>query len=203
MPFLSKKHDNNNRGTADIDKTFGVADAGGHHQTQPTTLGAGDVNTLGQMHGSGPGANYNNDNNFTGTGQHGASQPLTRDDPYAATDIGSGHLGGASGIPPAGAIDHGTSQTRSSSHGSGGRLAGKIESAIGTMLGSDALKAKGLQKENEANSIKLQGRELAEAERLEREALMRRERAVAHGADPANSTLGAGNPAVGSGHGLV
>lgn len=33
----------------------------------------------------------------------------------------------------------------------------------------------------EANAIKLQSSELAEAERLEREAMMRRERAVGHG----------------------
>jgi hypothetical protein len=72
-------------------------------------------------------------------------------------------------------------------------MTGKVESAMGTMLGSSALKAKGLQKEQEVNSVKLQGSELAEAERLEREALMRRERAVAHGAHPANGALGAGH----------
>lgn len=33
----------------------------------------------------------------------------------------------------------------------------------------------------EAGGLKLQGQELAEAERLEQEALARRERAVAHG----------------------
>ena len=63
----------------------------------------------------------------------------------------------------------------------GQRLTGKVESALGSLVGSTALKEKGAQKEQEANTIKLQGRELAEAERLEAEALMRRERAVAHG----------------------
>lgn len=72
-------------------------------------------------------------------------------------------------------------------------MTGKVESALGSMVGSSALKAKGLQKEQEANAVKLQGRELAEAERLEKEALMRRERAVGHGAHPANSQLGAGS----------
>ncbi|KAG5634034.1 hypothetical protein H0H81_003696 [Sphagnurus paluster] len=65
--------------------------------------------------------------------------------------------------------------------GSGHSLTGKIEKTIGTLVGSSSLKAKGLQKEQEANSFKLQSAELAEAERLEREAMMRRERAVGHG----------------------
>lgn len=60
-------------------------------------------------------------------------------------------------------------------------MTGKVESAIGSMVGSNALKAKGLQKEQESNAVKLQTSELAEAERLEREAMMRRERAVGHG----------------------
>lgn len=42
----------------------------------------------------------------------------------------------------------------------------------------------------EAQAYKVQGAELAEAERHEREALMRRERAVAHGAHPDHRHLG-------------
>lgn len=38
-----------------------------------------------------------------------------------------------------------------------------------------------MEKEREANALNLQSSELAEAERLEREAVMRRERAVGHG----------------------
>src|SRR5271168_2924176 len=79
------------------------------------------------------------------------------------------------------------------------RTIGKVESAIGFLIGSDSLKAKGQQKEryviyrkqffsstdafwifSQANSLKFQGLEIAEAERLEQEALMRRERAVNH-----------------------
>jgi hypothetical protein len=60
-------------------------------------------------------------------------------------------------------------------------LTGKAESALGSALGSNALKAKGLEKEREANALNFQSSELAEAERLEREAKMRRERAVGHG----------------------
>ena len=60
-------------------------------------------------------------------------------------------------------------------------MTGKAESALGSALGSNALKAKGMEKEREANALNLQSSELAEAERLEREAVMRRERAVGHG----------------------
>lgn len=85
-------------------------------------------------------------------------------------------------MQPAGDNDDGTRQTRSSGQGTGGRPSGNIEPATGPMIGSDALKAKGLQKEQELNVIRMQGGELAEAERLEHEVLARRERAVAHGA---------------------
>lgn len=99
----------------------------------------------------------------------------------------------ASALPPVGTLND-----SHQSH-SGHSLTGKVERTVGAMIGSSSLKAKGMQKEQyvmiptpntasltqvfyrEANSIKLQGAELAEAERLEREALMRRERAVAHG----------------------
>jgi hypothetical protein len=89
-------------------------------------------------------------------------------------------------------------QTRGTGHSS---TTGKIEHALGSMIGSTELKAKGLQKQQyvltiyvlsfrkcscsdsfrEANSMKIRDRDLAAAERLEREAAMRRERAVAHG----------------------
>lgn len=84
--------------------------------------------------------------------------------------------------PQSGARD--ASKTAGGGHtgvGTGTRLTGKVESALGSALGSSALKAKGLEKEREANAFNLQSSELAEAERLEREAMMRRERAVGHG----------------------
>ncbi|KAF9477959.1 hypothetical protein BDN70DRAFT_896110 [Pholiota conissans] len=209
MPLFGSSNNNENDIRGVTDNSVG---GGRHHHVQghPTDqaalndypgqipgAGMGNVNTFGQTQASGPGGNYN-DNNFPSSGQHGSGHPIAQEVPYASTGIGSGHQGysGGRGVPAAGAIDHGTSET-SGAHGVGGKLSGKIESAIGSIVGSDALKAKGLQKEQEANSVKLQGRELAEAERLEREALMRRERAVAHGANPGNSGLGAGNPGVG------
>jgi len=60
------------------------------------------------------------------------------------------------------------------------------------------VKAKVMQKEMEAKALKSQSNELAEAERLEQEALARRERAVAHGAHPDNRHLG-GIPNLGTG----
>ena len=67
------------------------------------------------------------------------------------------------------------------SGGGGSRIAGRAERAVGSLVGSQALKEKGFQKEQEAGAFKMQSAEIAEAERLEKEALMRRERAVAHG----------------------
>ena len=64
----------------------------------------------------------------------------------------------------------------------GTKLTGKVESALGSMVGSSTLKAKGLEKEREANSANMQALELAEAERLEREAMMRRQKVLGHGA---------------------
>lgn len=61
---------------------------------------------------------------------------------------------------------------------------------MGSLVGSQALKERGYQKEQEANMFKAQSAEIAEAERLEKEALQRRERAVAHGAHPDNRHLG-------------
>ncbi|KAJ3933768.1 MAG: hypothetical protein NXY57DRAFT_997407 [Lentinula lateritia] len=90
--------------------------------------------------------------------------------------------GNQGNIPP--------SSNLNASGGAGHSTAGKVEKALGAAVGSNALKAKGMQKEMEANALKTQSSELAEAERLEREALLRRERAVAHGAHPENRHLG-------------
>jgi len=210
MPFLgsSKKHDNN---TADADMMDNTTASGRHH-AQPTNQTGlddypndrmGDANAFSQMQSSGPGAN-NDNNSQTGVGQDGnqrtSGNPFSggQDDPYTTGGVGSGRQGddgggGGRSMQAPGGNDQGTGQMRSSGQGAGGRPAGNLESVSGPMIGSDALKAKRLQKEQEINVIKLQGGELAEAERLENEALARRERAVAHGADPANSALGTGN----------
>ncbi|KAJ7223684.1 hypothetical protein B0H12DRAFT_1268656 [Mycena haematopus] len=105
----------------------------------------------------------------------------------AGTGVGTGAGVGGVGIPPTQNISH---QNQSSG---GGAMTGKIEHAVGSIVGSKSLKAKGIQKEQafrEARGLKIQSQELAEAERLERESGMRRERAVAHGAHPDNRHVG-------------
>ncbi|KAJ7725765.1 hypothetical protein B0H16DRAFT_1593700 [Mycena metata] len=50
-------------------------------------------------------------------------------------------------------------------HGSGsGAMIGKFEQKLGSFVGSDGLKAKGLQKEHEAHAAKVQNKEGVEAE---------------------------------------
>lgn len=60
-------------------------------------------------------------------------------------------------------------------------MTGKMERALGTMMCSRSLKNKGMEKERAAQARQSQHAEIMEAEKLEREALVRRERAVAYG----------------------
>jgi len=107
-------------------------------------------------------------------------------------------------IPASGAMNNGSTA-------SAGERAfiGKLEHAAGTLLCSSNLKAKGLQKEREAEALKVQSAEISAAERLEQEAGGRRERAVAHGAHPHilgggnNNNMGAQGPARGAGAGAM
>ncbi|KAF8162473.1 hypothetical protein K438DRAFT_1470103, partial [Mycena galopus ATCC 62051] len=101
----------------------------------------------------------------------------------AGTGVGAGGAGTA--IPPANTLNN-----QNQTHSGGGAITGKIEHAIGSIVGSKSLKAKGIQKEQEARGMKIQSQELAEAERLEQAAGARRERAVAHGAHPDNRHVG-------------
>ncbi|KIM46730.1 hypothetical protein M413DRAFT_422079 [Hebeloma cylindrosporum] len=125
---------------------------------------------------------------------------FVEDSPYAPGGIGCTKSVGGPRCripnPPTGARRHSTASQSTVPQSSGGsvgqRLTGKFQSALGSLVGSDSLKAKGLQKEQEANSAKQKRQDLAEAEaeRLEDEALMGRERAVGHGAHPVESSLG-------------
>ncbi|GJE94801.1 hypothetical protein PsYK624_109750 [Phanerochaete sordida] len=67
---------------------------------------------------------------------------------------------------------------------------GKIERIAGTVFCNQTLKVKGMQKEQAAQAHAAQRVELTEAERLEQEASIRRQRAVEHGAHPANRAVG-------------
>ncbi|KJA13737.1 hypothetical protein HYPSUDRAFT_49655 [Hypholoma sublateritium FD-334 SS-4] len=217
MPLFGSKNNNDNITTANT--TAG----GGRHHMQPTTdttqgfpgSGPGATGGYPTSHtGPGLGLDKNNNNGSTKTfapdpyTQQPGGAPFNDDSTYATGAggaMGGVHQGGGHGVPPTSVVSHdaagpgsmGTGGTGSGGGGAGQRLTGKAERTIGNLVGSSALQAKGAQKEREAGATKLQGRELAEAERLENEALMRRERAVGHGAHPANSALGAGNTAQG------
>ncbi|CAA7267214.1 unnamed protein product [Cyclocybe aegerita] len=204
MPLFGSKHKHDQ----DVTRTVVDDTSGGrHHNTvgaNPATHTTTGVNQAYPEQGYGGQTDFSGQPGY-GQSTHAQGQPglmgsnapgqhgYVADDRYSTGAHTGAHTGTNTGthgsaIPPSGEVHHG----KSSTGGAGQRLTGKVESAVGTLVGSNALKQKGLQKEQEANAVKLQGRELSEAERLEREALMRRERAVAHGAHPANATLGAG-----------
>ncbi|KAL5499053.1 hypothetical protein ACEPAH_1571 [Sanghuangporus vaninii] len=131
-------------------------------------------------------------------------------DEYAQQGYGAGGTtadttGGAArhGMAPQSDAMGNSANPRASGGGGGGggggtHFAGKLESAFGSMLGSESLKNKGLEKEQESQSLKLQAAELSEAERLEQEALATRQRAVAHGAHPDHKYLGSHHPGAGA-----
>jgi len=148
-----------------------VAGVGSGYNNEP---GYGSAAGMPQHHGAGAGTAGFGAGAGAGTGLAGQhhTQPMT----------------GATDIPPSGALNT-SDQSR---HGQGGSMSGKVERTIGNLVGSQSLKAKGAEKEAEARAINQQGAELSEAERLEGEAKMRRERAVGHGAHPDNLNIGNG-----------
>ncbi|KAK1234202.1 hypothetical protein PQX77_002628 [Marasmius sp. AFHP31] len=171
-------------GAAGMDQPGYSSHTAGHHAPHHTpATGAG--------YGNEPGMNNLGHNDYEPVGVGSSAN-----DPYSAAGVGhnSGHVGHNPGhqssIPPTSAL-HAGSAAKGERH-SGSSMTGKMERKVGDLLGSKSLQAKGMQKEQEAQALKVQSSELAEAERLEREAVMRRERAVAHGAHPENKHLGAG-----------
>jgi len=161
------------------------------------------------------------DNNTT-TGHHGHTGPGPvmggAAGGLAGHEVGHGGLGAAAGVAagehhahhhPAGTAAGtgagtgagygGTGAGVGAGTGTGGgsatekKIVGKLEQAAGTALCSSTLRAKGIEKEREAEALKVQAAELGQAEGLETEAAARRERAVAHGAHPGH--LNGGNAA--------
>ncbi|KAI0325930.1 hypothetical protein GY45DRAFT_1339795 [Cubamyces sp. BRFM 1775] len=172
---LFGKHKNNNKLSKHDARHDPNVDANTAGQAGTYGAGAGAANQAGAYPNQ---AGYGNINAGMGAEPY-ANQP-------AGTTAAAGGPGANPAVPPARHIN--TDNTRTG--GGGGRLAGKAERAAGTLVGSQALKERGFQKEQEAGAFKMQSAEIAEAERLEKEALMRRERAVAHGAHPDNRHLG-------------
>jgi len=192
MPLFGSKH-KHDRDT--IDET-GVAHQHLHNERVPGGNGAQGPNNYDDngrpyehpYQGAGPtGPQFRQDNQF---------RQQDYRDPYGQPQTGAGS-GPNAGFPaPSGGMYHGDPDYNHPTGGGGGtgtKFLGKAESALGTMIGSQSLKAKGLEKEREANNATMQGLHLAEAERLEREALMHRQNAAGQGAHPANAAApGAG-----------
>lgn len=211
MPLFGKKHDNKAADAVrDEHHAPGVGTGTGAGLTQSTdyanTGGAGANRGMGggpmqggydtsapMNQGQGQGYADPNARNVPGTGggmgathqQHPSQQHAGRNQQFDNTS--SGGAGGGGGLPPSNTLNQQPGQP----HGNtSGRITGKVEHAVGSLVGSNKLKERAAEKETEANAYKAQSSELAEAERLEREAMLRRERAVAHGAHPDNRHLG-------------
>ncbi|KAJ7911651.1 hypothetical protein B0H13DRAFT_2480498 [Mycena leptocephala] len=116
---------------------------------------------------------------YVGGGRHHVPDGMHNDGMMAEQQHGAGTDGG--GMPPTGA---------SSQRHPGGGMA----SQAGGVTGSKELQAKALQMEQEAQGMKVQSQDLAQAERLEHEAYARRQRAVEHGAHPDNRHVGGAAP---------
>ncbi|KAI0266503.1 hypothetical protein BC834DRAFT_132137 [Gloeopeniophorella convolvens] len=180
MPLFGKKHNDKapaRQGAADFADT-GTNNTGAGHASGPGTNGPGTNYDQRNDFNAPTAQGYDNNSNLAGrgAGQNFAPGPQGAD-PYNAQQPG---------VPPTSHVNQNTGHHSNP----GTRAAGKVEHAVGTLVGSNALKARGAEKEQEANAFKDQSREIAEAERLEREAMIRRERAVAHGAHPDNRHLG-------------
>ena len=111
---------------------------GGAHNDPlyPSSNAPGAVGYNQQGHGIAGAGGYNN--NTT------TNEPYMRDDGYDQTGYNSG---GAArhAMPPR--TDVMGNPTHPRTGGGGSRLAGKVESAVGTMLGSENLKRRGMEKE--------------------------------------------------------
>ncbi|KAJ7887114.1 hypothetical protein B0H14DRAFT_3726536 [Mycena olivaceomarginata] len=196
MPLLGSSHNENKltkpNHTTELNSTG--AGAGRTHETYPAT-GTGMMNepgignnTIGGGRHHVPGETH--PHHHAGAGMH--NDGMMADQQYGTSGVGAG--AGSTAIPPASNLHH--------SGGGGSSTTGKIERTVGNIVGSKSLQAKGLQKEEEARGLKIQSQELAEAEKLEREAGLRRERAVAHGAHPDTRHVGGlGGGAGGAGTG--
>ncbi|WWD18922.1 hypothetical protein CI109_103378 [Kwoniella shandongensis] len=150
---------------------------------------------------------YANGNATVGNGYGGVNHNGTHTGTTAGTagTAGAG-LGAANGInghgtapPPvagAGQVNtgpaplHGVSSGTTPSIKAAAKLErkGKLESTMGGLLCSSSLKHKSEAHLAQADHLRMQASELSEAERLEHEAGMRRQRAVGLGADPVHAS---------------
>lgn len=102
---------------------------------------------------------------------------------HTPRDAGHNHLASDDASHGVG-LGHASNAANNQSHGGAGqKLAGKIEAAIGSAIGSQSLKAKGLEKQHDAEAAKAQGARRTDGDNIERN-----EHRV--GAHPENTVLG-------------
>jgi len=142
-----------------------------HHPLTGTTGNAGNAN-LGAGYGNSSSGEYNTTSGGYGTG--------------AGVGAGTGAGLGAGGM--AGGTT--SNVNPSAGHAGGTNLKGKIQEAIGNVTHSQNLQAKGIANQQQAQAEKFQRSEITEAERLEGNAKLRRDNAVASGAHPTHGTAG-------------
>ncbi|KAH6906851.1 hypothetical protein BKA70DRAFT_399555 [Coprinopsis sp. MPI-PUGE-AT-0042] len=195
MPLFGSKHKHDKEPAATSGlHTMGPASANHHDHTNTQVL-KGDYGVPTAV-GSGAGLGLSTNPGLL-TGQPAGMAEAPRRDHahgYAGDGTGLDSATGAHGTH-GGMTSHGaqglddthgyrgnipnttTGHTSSGGGATGTRMTGKIESAIGSAFNSESMKIKGLEKQREADLINKQGSELAQAEGLEREAVMHRQRA--------------------------
>jgi len=165
-----------------------------HHRNERAEhVGTGSMSThTNATHGYG-----------TGTNTHTTSTaaPLGTGAPVAATEANTGpaplhgiHANGnangtakgAPGLPPKNGIT--TAAAPAIRQANNLERKSKMESTFGGLLCSRSMKAKAHTHAAQADHLRMQASELGEAERLENEAGMRRQRAVGLGADPVHAS---------------
>ncbi|EPS95648.1 hypothetical protein FOMPIDRAFT_1043500 [Fomitopsis schrenkii] len=193
----AQHNEHNDTNTASQGTGFGANDyaqpnsnsnAPGHNNIANRDEGAGyqphaynDLNAVPQ--GTGVGAN-----DYT---QHNANAPGDIGNHNAQRDGGLGYQdnGPQNTAPGAG---YAADTRHRDHHGHHGGVVDRAEQHVENAVGARAVHNQVGDKEQEVKAIKAQSAELAEAERLEREAKMHRDRAVSGGAHPDNQRLGAG-----------
>jgi uncharacterized protein YjbJ (UPF0337 family) len=147
-------------------------------QPQATPIGQQDPN-------HGYGGTIGQDSTQINQGQYGAAPPTSFSNFGHGAPGAGGQRVGDPAVPP---VNNNNSNNPDSNLSFTQKI-GKVQSAIGSLIGNDSLQAKGLQREQGTNTSRIQD-EIAEAERLEKQALIHRKRAVDEGAHPSNLMLG-------------
>jgi len=212
MPLFKKHHDNEpernagrTRGVDAQDQNGGDGYTGGQQGQLGNDSGSGAYNGSNQTstgrshHRHGDHAHAHGDPTYPSPNAPVADQDYgTAVDGYGNNTTGMGNGARGSGTGAVDASGH-TAPAAAAGHTHGqSSFVGKVETALGTVLGSQELKLKGEQKQQEAAALHAQASHLTEAEKLEQAAVASRQRAVAAGAHPDHGHLGGHNPGAGA-----